>query len=567
MENKEKNDLLQLKRLLSEHDTIDTEEVYKYLKSFLCHRFDLEEVSCETDDILELAELSIAKREQLIYEGKLSEEEAPNLCSGASTALSKKILFLLTLEKTLNIEFLPEDIPFIKSIKDICEYLVNKKKGFDKKTIISSSDMPLSRLSNTNVELKESLLHVEKIRSDFPILKRTVYGKPFIYLDNAATTQLPFTVIQAVSEFYKDYNANVHRSLHYLNRKTTALLEGTREKIQKFINASNPYEIIFTRGTTESINMVAHGFKEVFIEPGDEIVVTEMEHHSNLIPWQQICKSKKALLKIIPFDDNGNLVMDVYEGMLSKKTKIVAITHVSNVLGTLNPIKKIIDLAHIKDIPVLVDAAQSIRHKIVDVAHLDCDFLCFSGHKMMAPSGIGVLYGKKRWLEKIPPLSYGGGMIESSTLYDAQFKALPYKFEAGTYNTGGIIGLKAAITYLEDIGFENIQAYESALMDYLIERLSSIKGLKFVGTPSQRIGVVSFVIEDIPSDDIAIILDQMGIAVRSGHHCAIPLLKHYNLDSCVRVSPAFYNTKEEIDTLIEALIKASSISKDKGLKS
>jgi len=560
MDNKEKNNLSHLKELLSEHKVLYEKEVYKYLKSFICNRFGLEESSCETDDILELAELSIAKREQLIDEGKLSEDEAPNLCSGASTALSKKILFLITLEKNLNIEFLPEDIPYIRTIKDICQYILGRQQQFIKKSI-TSDDVLLFDLPNNKAVLKENLLNLDKIRSDFPILKRTIYGKPFIYLDNAATTQLPFTVIQAVYEFYQNYNANVHRSLHFLNRKTTALLEETREKIQKFINALYPFEIIFTKGATESINIVAHGFGEVFIKPGDEIVVSEMEHHSNLIPWQEVCKRKKAYLKIIPFDDNGDLVLDVYENILSEKTKIVAITHVSNVLGTLNPIKKIIELAHKKNIPVLIDAAQSIRHGIVDVDDLDCDFLCFSGHKMMSPSGVGVLYGKKKWLDKIPPLSYGGGMIETVTVYDAKFKKLPYKFEGGTYNTGGIIGLGAALKYLEDIGFEKIRQYERALIYYLEEKLSSIMGIKFIGSPRERMGVVSFIVENIPSDDIAIILDEMGIAVRSGHHCALPLLKHYNLNSCVRISPAFYNTKKEIDTLIEVLLRLPNIAK------
>lgn len=560
MDNKEKNNLSHLKELLSEHKVLYEKEVYKYLKSFICNRFGLEESSCETDDILELAELSIAKREQLIDEGKLSEDEAPNLCSGASTALSKKILFLITLEKNLNIEFLPEDIPYIRTIKDICQYILGRQQQFIKKSI-TSDDVLLFDLPNNKAVLKENLLNLDKIRSDFPILKRTIYGKPFIYLDNAATTQLPFTVIQAVYEFYQNYNANVHRSLHFLNRKTTALLEETREKIQKFINALYPFEIIFTKGATESINIVAHGFGEVFIKPGDEIVVSEMEHHSNLIPWQEVCKRKKAYLKIIPFDDNGDLVLDVYENILSEKTKIVAITHVSNVLGTLNPTKKIIELAHKKNIPVLIDAAQSIRHGIVDVDDLDCDFLCFSGHKMMSPSGVGVLYGKKKWLDKIPPLSYGGGMIETVTVYDAKFKKLPYKFEGGTYNTGGIIGLGAALKYLEDIGFEKIRQYERALIYYLEEKLSSIMGIKFIGSPRERMGVVSFIVENIPSDDIAIILDEMGIAVRSGHHCALPLLKHYNLNSCVRISPAFYNTKKEIDTLIEVLLRLPNIAK------
>lgn len=293
MDNKEKNNLLHLKELISERRVLDEKEVYRYLKSFICDRFDLEESSCETEDILELAELSIAKREKLLDEGKLSEEEAPNLCSGASTALSKKILFLINLEKNLNIEFLPEDIPHIRTINDICQYILDKQKQFGKKSI-SSENVIFDSSINKDV-LKENLLNLDKIRSDFPILKRTIYGKPFVYLDNAATTQLPFTVIQGVNEFYQNYNANVHRSLHFLNRKTTALLEKTREKIQKFINALHPFEIIFTKGATESINIVAHGFGEAFVQPGDEIVVSEMEHHSNLIPWQEVCKRKRPI--------------------------------------------------------------------------------------------------------------------------------------------------------------------------------------------------------------------------------------------------------------------------------
>lgn len=558
MGNEEKNKLSILKKLLAGKTVLDKEEVYKHLKSYICSRFKLEEATCATDDILELAEISLEKRDELSDSD--SEEGAPDLCSGASSALSKKILLLLSIEKKLHIEFLPEEIPNIRTVKDLCEQIMVKMTSTkDKPAAAEFVDLSDSKTSNAGI--KDIPFDIEKIRSDFPILKRTVAGRTLIYLDNAATTQLPSAVIKAVYEFYENYNANVYRSLHFLNRKTTVLLEETREKVQRLINATNTNEIIFTKGATESINTVVSGYGDAFIREGDEVIVTEMEHHSNLIPYQMLCKKKKAVLKVLPFDNRGELMLDVYERLLSDKTKIVAVTHVSNVLGTTNPLKRIIEMAHRRGIPVLVDAAQSIRHGMVDVSDLDCDFLCFSGHKMFSPSGTGVLYGKKEWLDKISPLSYGGGMIATADLFNASFKEIPYKFEAGTYNTGGIIGLGAAITYLENIGFENIEQYEKALMDYLVEKLSSIAGLKFIGNPEKRTGVVSFVIEDIPSDDIAIILDEMGIAVRSGHHCAIPVLKHYGIESCIRVSPAFYNTKKEIDTLIEVLHETQNMAK------
>lgn len=403
------------------------------------------------------------------------------------------------------------------------------------------------------------MLDVLTIRNDFPVLQRTVNDKTLVYLDNAAMTQLPRQVMNVLEEQLLEYNANVHRGIHYLSEKSTERLENGRKIVQNFINAMHAHEIIFTKGTTDAINTLAYAFSESFVCPEDEIIVSEMEHHSNLVPWQMLCRRKNARLKIIPFDNNGDLILSQFERLLSKRTKLVAVTHVSNVLGSVNPVKKIISLAHECNVPVLVDGAQSIRHMVIDVRELDCDFFCFSGHKMMAPAGIGVLYGKEKWLEKMNPVQFGGGMVDSVSFNKVTFETLPFKFEAGTYNVAGAIALGAAVNYLETIGRENITLYETSLMEYLCKAISEVDGLKILGDPLKRAGALSFNLDNIHPYDIAVLLDKLGIAVRSGNHCAQPLLNHYHLSHTVRVSPAFYNTKEEIDILIQAIKRIKTL--------
>ncbi len=403
------------------------------------------------------------------------------------------------------------------------------------------------------------MLDVRAIRKDFPVLQRIVNGKPLVYLDNAAMTQLPRPVMKTLEEQLMGYNANVHRGIHYLSEKSTERLENGRIIVQNFINAAYAHEIIFTKGTTDAVNMLSCAFGELFVFPEDEIIVSEMEHHSNLVPWQMLCRRRGARLKVIPFDDNGDLIISQYKKLLSERAKLVAVTHVSNVLGSVNPVKNIISLAHDFNVPVLVDGAQSIRHEIIDVQDINCDFFCFSGHKMMAPAGIGVLYGKEKWLEKMNPVQFGGGMVDSVSIDKASFGTLPLKFEAGTHNVAGAVALGAAGSYLEMIGRENINTYETALMEHLCRSISGIDGLKILGNPLKRAGVLSFNLENIHPYDIAVLLDNLGIAVRSGNHCAQPLLDHYHLSHTVRVSPAFYNTKEEINFLIQAINRIKTL--------
>ncbi len=398
---------------------------------------------------------------------------------------------------------------------------------------------------------------VEKIRQDFPILHQTVNGKPLIYLDNAATTQKPLPVIEAIAEFYKKYNANIHRGVHYLSNISTDLYEQARRTVQHFINAQHDYEIIFTRGTTESINLIASSFAEAFITQGDEIIVTIMDHHANFVPWQQIALKKKAKLKIVPLTNDYQLDFETYKKLFSEKTKIVALPHVSNTLGTINPVKKFIDFAHQHNVPVLLDAAQSIQHEKIDVQQLDCDFLAFSGHKIYAETGIGVLYGKEKWLDMLPPYQLGGDMIQDVTIEKTIFQKLPLKFEAGTSNYVGAISLKAAIDYITHIGLENIEQYEKYLLNYAIDRIREIEGISIYATQQEnKISVLSFNIEGAHNYDVGMILDQMGVAIRTGKHCTHPLIYNLGIPGTARASFAMYNTTEEIDYFIQAVKKA-----------
>jgi cysteine desulfurase/selenocysteine lyase len=404
---------------------------------------------------------------------------------------------------------------------------------------------------------KKQPLDPAKYRPDFPILGRNVYDQPLIYLDNAATTQKPIQVIEAISGYYREYNANVHRAIYYLAEKATGALEEARIKIARFINAPSERQIIFTRGTTEAINLVAHAWGRKFISTGDEIILSEMEHHSNLIPWQLLAHEVGAKLKFIPFTDEGTIDFTVFGNLLTGQTKLIAITHMSNVFGTINPIKKIITMAHDRGVPVLLDSAQSVPHFPSDVQYLNCDFLAFSGHKMCGPTGIGILYAKCRILENMNPYQGGGEMISSVWLDNATWNEIPHKFEAGTPNVAGAIGLGAAIDYLSNAGMVPIALYEQDLTTYTLEKLSTIKGMRIYGRAPERGGVISFNLGEIHPHDLAHFLDRKGIAIRAGHHCAQPAMRKLNIAATSRVSLYFYNTKEEIDILAERLEEAN----------
>ncbi len=400
---------------------------------------------------------------------------------------------------------------------------------------------------------------VNKIREDFPILNQTVYGRPLVYFDNAASTQKPVQVIRAISGYYETDNCNIHRGVHFLSQRATEAYEETRKVVQRFINAESSSEIIFTKGTTESINLVASSFGKQYILPGDEVLISIMEHHSNIVPWQQMCLERGAKVKFIPIYLNGELDMDAFRKMLNEKTKLVAITHVSNMLGTVNPVKEIIAYAHTYGIPVLVDGAQSIPHLGADMQDLDCDFYCFSGHKMYAPMGIGVLYGKEKFLEALPPYQSGGEMIKEVHLDHTTFNELPFKFEAGTPNVEGVYGLHAAILYLQDLGLDNIRNYENEILKYATNKLTAMGDIRIIGTAKEKTSLISFLIGTIHPYDAGVIIDKMGIAVRTGHHCAMPLIDWYKIPATVRASFAFYNTVEEIDSLVEAIIRVKQM--------
>ncbi|HOH91284.1 MAG TPA: cysteine desulfurase [Bacteroidales bacterium] len=402
-------------------------------------------------------------------------------------------------------------------------------------------------------------MDVNAVRNDFPILQQKIYGKPLIYLDNAATTQKPNAVMQAIVRYYETLNSNVHRGNHLLSIQATDAMERARNRIASFIHAPHPEEIIFTRGTTESINLVAQGFASSLLQPGDEVIISALEHHSNLVPWQQACLRTGAQLKIIPLDESGQIRLGDFRNLLSEKTRIVAIAHVSNVLGTILPVQDIIDLAHRRGIPVLIDGAQAVQHLPIDVSQLGCDFYAFSGHKIYGPTGIGILYGKGSWLEKIPPFQFGGEMIEIVSFEKTTFNEIPFKFEAGTPNVEGIIGLAAALDYLCQIGLESIFKYETELFEYALHKLSRLDDVRIIGQAKDRCSVISFLLDHIHPYDTGTLLDQMGIAVRSGNHCAQPLIDLLNLPGTVRVSLSFYNTREEIDILITALQKVKDI--------
>ena len=396
-------------------------------------------------------------------------------------------------------------------------------------------------------------------RDDFKILNQKIYGRPLVYLDNAATTQKPQVVIDALTRYYETINSNIHRGVHYLSQLATDEFEQAREAVRRFINARHSYEVVFTRGATDSINLVAASFGRTFLHEGDEIVVSEMEHHANIVPWQFLCEDRGCVLKVLPFDDRGVLCIEQLDSLISPKTKLLAVSHVSNSLGTINPVKEIIEIAHKKGVPVLLDGAQAVSHCKVDVQALDCEFYCFSGHKMYAPMGIGVMYGKEEWLNRMNPYQGGGEMIRQVTFAKTTYNDLPFKFEAGTPSVGDAMGLKVAIEYMENIGVENIAAYEKTLLDYAEERLSSIEGLRIYGNAPQKAAIVSFNIDKIHPSDIGAIIDKLGVAVRTGHHCTQPIMDHFGISGTVRASFALYNDKKEIDDLYEAVYRAKTM--------
>lgn len=401
------------------------------------------------------------------------------------------------------------------------------------------------------------MYNVEEIRADFPILARTVYGKPLVYLDNGATTQKPRCVVDAITDEYYSVNANVHRGVHFLSQQATELHEASREIVRRFINARSTNEIVFTRGTTESINLLASSFGEAFLGEGDEVIVSTMEHHSNIVPWQLLQMRKGIKLRVIPMNDCGELLLDEYERLFTERTRIVCVTHVSNVLGTVNPVKDMIATAHAHGVPVLVDGAQSIPHMPVDVQALDADFYVFSGHKVYGPTGVGVLYGKEEWLDKLPPYQGGGEMIQHVSFERTTFNELPFKFEAGTPDYIGTTGLARALDYVTTLGMDRIAAYEHDLTEYATHRLKEIPGMRIFGEAAEKGSVISFLVGDIHHFDMGTLLDRLGIAVRTGHHCAQPLMQRLGIEGTVRASFALYNTKEEIDALVAGVERVS----------
>lgn len=396
-------------------------------------------------------------------------------------------------------------------------------------------------------------LDIASIRKDFPTLSQKVYGKELVYFDNAATSQKPQVVIDRLNTYYKEENSNVHRGVHKLSQVATDAYEEVRKQVQKLINAEKDHEVIYTRGTTEGINLIASSFGRKYIQEGDEIIISAMEHHSNIVPWQMLCQEKGAILKVIPMSEAGELDMEAFRGLLSDRTKLVSVVYISNSLGTINPVKEIIEQSHERGIPVLLDAAQVVPHDSLDVQELDCDFLVFSSHKMFGPTGIGIMYGKEKWLEEMPPYMGGGDMIDLVSFDKTTYAGLPHKFEAGTPNIADTIALGAAIDYIQHIGYENIAAYEKELLDYGTQKLSEIEGIRFVGTAKKKASLISFLIGDIHPYDAGTILDRLGIAVRTGHHCTQPIMSFMDIPGTVRASFAFYNTFEEIDRLVDGI--------------
>ncbi len=403
------------------------------------------------------------------------------------------------------------------------------------------------------------MFDVQSIRQQFPVLDQQVYGKPLVYFDNAATTQKPLCVIERECDYYLNENCNIHRGVHYLSQKATEAYENARITVARFINAPEAHEIVFTRGTTESLNLLATSFEHLFIEEGDKVMVTAMEHHSNLVPWQQMIQRHHGELLVVPMDDNGVLDLNAYQDLLKKQPKVVSIAHISNTLGTINPVKEMIVMAHQYGIPVVVDGAQSMAHLPIDVQDMDCDFYVFSGHKMYAPMGIGGLYGKTEWLEKMPPYQFGGEMVDTVSFEKTTFNKLPFKFEAGTPNVGAALGLETAVKFIESIDRKAVAEHEDLLLKTAVERLAQIEGMRFIGQAPHRSGLVSFVIDGIHPYDLGTIVDKMGVAVRTGHHCAEPVMTYFGIPGTVRASFAMYNTIDEVEVFVKAVERAANM--------
>lgn len=413
---------------------------------------------------------------------------------------------------------------------------------------------------NTATDMNnQTTFDVEKVRADFPVLQQQINGKPLVYLDNAATAQKPLQVIEALDKFYREYNSNIHRGVHTLSQKATDAYEGARDKVKAFLNASSSKEIIFVRGASEAINLVAQSYGRNKLSAGDEIIITELEHHSNIVPWQLLCDQTGATLRYIPINNAGELILEEYEKLLNEKTRIVAVGHISNALGTINPVTTIIEKAHAVGAKVLVDGAQAVPHTKVDVKDLDCDFYVFSGHKLFGPTGIGVLYGKEALLDSMPPYQGGGDMIQTVSMSKSTFNALPHKFEAGTPHIAGVIGLGVAIDYVTELDLDVTSQYENELLDYANEQAAQIDDLNFVGTATNKTSILSFTLGRIHPHDIGTILDGEGVAIRAGHHCAMPVMERFSIPATARASFAFYNTREEVDALIQAIDKCKSI--------
>jgi cysteine desulfurase/selenocysteine lyase len=408
-------------------------------------------------------------------------------------------------------------------------------------------------------ESSTAAFDVKRIREDFPILKLKVHGKPLVYLDNAATSQKPAKVIDAILHFYTHDCSNVHRGVHLLSERATEAYEGARIKVQRFLNAPDPREVVFLRGTTEGINLVAQTYGRQNVRAGDEVLITAMEHHSNIVPWQMLCEEKNAVLRVAPIDDRGELILEEFEKLLNVRTRVVAITHVSNALGTINPVRQLIRMAHALNVPVLVDGAQAAPHMKVDVQELECDFYVFSGHKVFGPTGIGALYGKAELLEAMPPFQGGGDMISSVTFEKTIYNVIPYKFEAGTPNIADVYGLGAALDYVNQIGLANITSYEHALLSYATEAIQQIPGVRIIGTAREKAGVISFILDGVHAHDVGTILDREGVAVRTGHHCAQPVMDRFGVPATVRASLAFYNTKQEINALAAGIERVKAL--------
>jgi len=422
-----------------------------------------------------------------------------------------------------------------------------------------SANVAMSRGPDVIHRDSSRMFDVEKIRRSFPILSEEIHGRPLVYLDNAATTQKPDAVIEAINHYYRHDNANIHRGVHLLSQRATDGYEAVRVAAQSFIHARSSSEIVFVRGATEAINLVTHTYGRANVGPGDEVLITAMEHHSNIVPWQILCDEKRATLRVVPINDRGEVLIETFERLLGPRTRIVSVAHVSNALGTVNPVKQIVRMAHSRNIPILVDGAQAAPHMPINVQDLDCDFYAFSGHKIYGPTGIGVLYGKAELLENMPPYQGGGDMISSVTFEKTIYNKLPYKFEAGTPNIAGVIGLGAAISYVNSLGIDAIANHEDELLSYATNQLSQVRGITLVGTAREKVGALSFVMEEIHPHDIGTILDQEGIAVRTGHHCAQPVMDRFGIPATVRASFGLYNTKAEIDRLVEGIEKVREI--------